>query len=330
MGGIQMTEASEFRFGFRTLSRDGERREIVFSPAFTAHISADPKAATPGECFLSHFQFPDEFRQHLKTTGSTKGYAGPTWVEWLIFDIDVEGDIDEALKQARQLAAWLVNRFKIEPDDVMIFYSGSKGFHIALRSLLWDGQPAVEFHRYARQFAEVLAANAEVKIDTGVYARVNLLRAPNSRHKKTGRFKVQLTFDELQTLTPDEIFVIAENPRKGWIPEHTPFSQEAADCWAEACKAVDDDQTATKERKAAGGKASKLNPTTWAVLTDGSFVGDRHRELFSCAANFGEFGSVEELTYAIWTPVGLNAGLTASEVQRQISCGLRHGGRSHE
>ena len=321
--------SSEFRFGFRTLARDGERREIIWRSAFTAHISAVPKSATAGECFLSHFQFPDEFRQHLKSTGSTAGYAGPTWLEWLIFDIDVAGDIDEALKQVRRLAAWLVNRFKIEPDDVMIFYSGSKGFHIGLRSSLWGGQPAKEFHKYARQFAEVLAANADVKIDTGVYARVNLLRAPNSRHAKTGRFKVQLMFDELQTLTPDEIFVIAANPRKGSIPEHTTYSPEAAECWAEVCRLVDDDQTATKERKTSGSKSGKLNPTTRAVLADGSFIGDRHRELFSAAANFGEFTTVEELTFAILTPAGLNSGLTASEVQRQISCGLRHGGRSH-
>tara|TARA_R110000868_G_scaffold117180_2_gene311501 strand:+ start:2304 stop:3281 length:978 start_codon:yes stop_codon:yes gene_type:complete len=321
--------SSEFRFAFRALARDGERREIVFSPAFTAHIEADPKAATPGECFLSHFQFSDEFRRHLKATGSTAGYTGPTWLEWLIFDIDVEGDIDEALRQAKLLVTWLVVRFKLNPDDVMIFYSGSKGFHVGLRSSLWGGQPAKEFHRYARQFAEVLAENAGVKIDSGVYARVNLLRAANSRHKKTGRYKVQLRYDELQTLTPDEIYAIAAEPRKGWIPEHTPFSQEAAECWAEVCRLADDDATATTERRASGSKSGKLNPTTRAVLTDGSFIGDRHRELFSAAANFGEFSSVEELAFAILTPAGLNSGLTASEVQRQISCGLRHGGRSN-
>lgn len=53
-----------------------------------------------------------------------------------------------------------------------------------------------------------------------------------------------------------------------------------------------------------------------------------HMELQS-VRYFGEFTTVEELTFAILTPAGLNSGLTASEVQRQISCGLRHGGRSH-
>lgn len=142
--------ANEFRFGFRALSRDGERKLTDGRTAFRAHIEADPRAMTAGECYLSHFVFSDQFRTHLATTGSTAGYTGPTWLQWLVFDIDVEG----------------------------------------------------------------------------------------------------------------------------------------------------------------------------------SFVGDRHRELFSAAANLAEFASVDELAVALLTPCGLNSGLTRSDVQRQIECGLKHGGRS--
>ena len=64
------------------------------------------------------------------------------------------------------------------------------------------------------------------------------------------------------------------------------------------------------------------------IDVEGSFVGDRHRELFSAAANLAEFASVDELAVALLTPCGLNSGLTRSDVQRQIECGLKHGGRS--
>ncbi len=318
---------NEFRFGFRALGREAERKETVWQSAFRAHVEADPRAMTAGECYLSHFVFSDEFRTHLATTGSTAGYTGPTWIQWLVFDIDVEGDILEALTQARRLAAWLVDRFKLEADDLMFFYSGSKGFHVLLPSSLWDGKPAASFHEYARRFAETLAINADVKIDSGVYARVNLLRAPNSKHRKTGRFKVQLRYDELLNLKPEAIFEIAAEPREGWIPESVGENSEAAECWREVVKLVDDGNEASTERRSANG-AAKLNPTTRAVFVEGSFVGDRHRELFSSAANLAEFGSVEELAFALLTPCGLNSGLTPSEVQRQIACGLKHGGRS--
>jgi hypothetical protein len=319
--------ANEFRFGFRALGREAERKETVWQSAFRAHVEADPRAMTAGECYLSHFVFSDEFRAHLATTGSTAGYTGPTWLQWLVFDIDVADDIDEALRQARHLAAWLVDRFKLEPDDLMFFYSGSKGFHVLPPSSLWDGKPAANFHEYARRFAETLAINADVKIDSGVYARVNLLRAPNSKHRKTGRYKVQLRYDELLNLKPEAILEIAAEPREGWIPEPVGVNSEAADCWREIVKLVDDDKAASTERRSTNG-AAKLNPTTRAVLVEGSFVGDRHRELFSSAANLAEFSSVDELAFALLTPCGLNSGLTPSEVQRQIACGLKHGGRS--
>ena len=93
-----MLDSKNFRFGFRTLGRDAERRQTEWRSAFAAHVAADPKAATPGECFLSHFQFGDEFREHVAATNSTAGYTGPTWAEWVAFDIDVAGDIDEALR----------------------------------------------------------------------------------------------------------------------------------------------------------------------------------------------------------------------------------------
>ena len=318
---------NEFRFGFRALGREAERKETVWQSAFRAHVEADPRAMTAGECYVSHFGFSGEFRAHLATTGSTAGYTGPTWLQWLVFDIDVADDIDEALRQARRLAAWLVDRFKLEPDDLMFFYSGSKGFHVQVPSSLWNGSPAANFHDYARRFAETLAIHADVKIDSGVYARVNLLRAPNSKHRKTGHYKVQLRYDELLNLKPEAIFEIAAEPREGWIPEPVGVNSEAADCWREIVKLVDDDQAGSAERRSSNG-AAKLNPTTRAVLVEGSFVGDRHRELFSSAANLAEFGSVDELAFALLTPCGLNSGLSPSEVQRQIACGLKHGGRS--
>ena len=76
--------ANEFRFGFRALSRDGERKLTDGRTAFRAHVEADPRAMTEGECYLSHMMFPDEFRTHLATTGSTAGYTGPTWLQWLV------------------------------------------------------------------------------------------------------------------------------------------------------------------------------------------------------------------------------------------------------
>ena len=61
-----------------------------------------------------------------------------------------------------------------------------------------------------------------------------------------------------------------------------------------------------------------------SIIREGAEQGDRHRLLFSAAANLAEFGSLDDLIVALLTPVGLDTGLQAREVARQIECGIQH------
>jgi len=49
--------------------------------------------------------------------------------------------------------------------------------------------------------------------------------------------------------------------------------------------------------------------------------------LFSAAANLAELGCPPALAHELLTEAGRDAGLSPSEVRRQIDCGLRHRGR---
>ena len=138
-------------------------------------------------------------------------------------------------------------------------------------------------------------------------------------------------------LAPDAILAIAAEPREGWIPEPVAANASAVEYWAEAIAAVEADQKESEplpfddpEPKEPQPFAvrTKLNPTTWAVLQAGLITGDRHRELFSAAANMSEFNR-DELIRVLLTGPGLSSGIPASDVARQILCGIQHGGRSH-
>jgi hypothetical protein len=59
-------------------------------------------------------------------------------------------------------------------------------------------------------------------------------------------------------------------------------------------------------------------------MSDGADVGDRHRLLFSAAANLAEFPTRDDLIHALLTKVGRDMGLTPPDVARQIACGIRH------
>lgn len=51
-------------------------------------------------------------------------------------------------------------------------------------------------------------------------------------------------------------------------------------------------------------------------------MGDRHRLLFSAAANLAEFGCPPALAHELLTESALDSGLPPKEVRRQIDCGL--------
>src|SRR5262249_43699031 len=120
-----------YPYGFRIVGPTwGERRLVVAAAALAGYAACDPQAEPDREAYLSAFTFGADFRQLLESTGSIKGFAGPCWAPWLWWDIDRENDPDRALSDARRLAGAVLERFPaLDDDGLLLFYSGSKGFH---------------------------------------------------------------------------------------------------------------------------------------------------------------------------------------------------------
>jgi hypothetical protein len=84
---------------------------------------------------------------------------------------------------------------------------------------------------------------------------------------------------------------------------------------------------AASERRAAvasGGVAGKLNRWTLDYIREGAATGDRHRLLFSAAANLAECGAGLHLLRELLAEAGRDSGLPPAEVERQIRCGFEH------
>ena len=206
-------------------------------------------------------------------------------------------------------------------DRAVLFFSGSKGFHVGLPTALWNPSPSADFHRTARRFAERLAELASVTIDAGVYDKVRAFRAPNSRHAKTGLHKRRLTFDEL--LGPLAAIVeLAATPAPFDVPNVAGTSEAAAADWQAAADLVARESEAKAARRAAGNGSGALNKATLAFIRDGAGTGDRHRLLFSAAANLAEFHCPLPLAVALLEESALDSGLPPKDVRRAIECGL--------
>jgi hypothetical protein len=312
-------------YGFRIVGATWEERRLVDATAALAGYAAcDERAQVERESYLSAFQFGEDFKARLESTGSTKGYNGVCWAPWLLWDIDRESDLQAALSDARRLAMALAERFAVD-DDLLIFYSGSKGFHVGLSTSLWQPEPAADFNRIAKRFCEAIAERAGVAIDAGVYDQVRPFRAANSRHPKTGWHKRRLSFDELAGLSLQRILQLAEVPEPFELPASAGRNDQAAGDWRDAGEWVREQAEEKARRRAAGNGTATLNRATLEFIRAGADQGDRHRLLFSAAANLGEFDCPPALAHALLSEAALDSGLPPADVCRQVLCGLQHG-----
>jgi hypothetical protein len=299
-------------YGFRIVGDcTGERRLIDHAAAFRAYAACDDAAQVNREAYMSAFAFADDFRQHLTARGTTKAFTGVCGAPVIWWDIDRAGDLPKAQDDAGRLASALVERYRIADDALPLFFSGSKGFHVGLPCSLWAPTPSADFHRIARQFCESIAQGVGVTTDTGVYDKVRAFRAPNSRHPKILAQAKQPAPFEIVNLVPND-----------------GDSARALEDWTTA--AISRQQVRQQAEAKAGGRQDSTGPTlnrlTVDFIRNGAGTGDRHRLLFSAAANLAEFGCPPALAHAVLTESGLDTGLSPSEVRRQIDCGLEHKG----
>jgi len=319
------------RFGYRIIGNTAGRRRFVDAAALAGYAACDPKAVVHRESYLSAFWFGADFRAYLRKTGSTKGFDGPCWAPFVWWDIDNKEDPQAALDGARRLAAAVLDRYRaLDDEELLLFFSGAKGFHVGL-PLCWEAAPALDFNRVARRFAERFAQLASVNIDTSIYDKVRAFRAPNSRHPKTGLHKRRLLHDELMELSLDGICRLAESPEPFGLPMPSETCDQAAADWSGAAARVREEAEGTARRRAAVANGTPtLNRQTLDFIRDGAEQGDRHRLLFSAAANLAEFNCPPALAHALLTEAALDSGLPPSDVRRQIECGLNHVKNSSE
>jgi hypothetical protein len=286
----------------------------------TLEAFADGDVEFADESYLSHFVFSPEMETYYKRNGgSVAGFAGPCRADWLLWDID-EHDLVAALTSARRLAGFLAERYGTDPA---IWFSGSKGFHIALR-LAHDPSPSATFPSVAKAFAQFLADGAGVAIDESLYDRARIVRLPNTKHPKTGLFKRRIDLDILPFFSPEALREHCAEPAGDGLPRWDGNTDRLAADWAVVEARVGRAAQARAERRAEFVPDTRAPRYFWEFVRFGVPEGERATMLFRCAAWLSEQGAPPSLTRALLTEPALDSGLLPSEVQRQIRCGIEH------
>lgn len=165
----------------------------------------------------------------IQQFASKSGVKGESFIAPLYFDLDYEGDPEKARVEAVQIIEFFMGELDIEAQDLKIYFSGSKGFHIIVEAKAFGIRPRNDLHKVYKHIAGYLRyrLGATIKneegeeeidplksVDLKVYTSKRMLRLPNSMHQKTRLFKTRLTITELQKLKIDQIKELAAEPRR--------------------------------------------------------------------------------------------------------------------
>ena len=238
--------------------------------------------------YVSLFSYNNEHKQRLEKTGSLAGIKD-VMSDVLLWDFD-STNLEKAQQDTVALANRLVDEMNVDPDNILCYFSGSKGFHVVL-PLDQELNPD-QF----KQATSTLAKGLDT-YDSVVNDPQRLIRLEYTKHPKSGLYKVPLHITEVDELSVDQIREIAKTAREDFTPQSSPVKLPASLFAVKAKKEI-----MKKEAKIDDKFDTKTTPIGWKVykwsLAEGFFdAGGRHQALMIIAATCRGLGYPKEQAY---------------------------------
>ena len=184
---------------------DKDRGKIV-------EFSSVTNEARGHECYTSHFPFDKSILEYVEIHKTIKDHKGKHFCPYILIDIDNESDLNESKSRALEIITRLQSEYDLSPEDLSIYFSGNKGFHIVINLNTFGAPEPHEDMGYLIKIA-VKELCGEIKHDTVIYENHRLIRVENSLHTKSNLYKIQISYSELFSLSVDEIKTLAKRPR---------------------------------------------------------------------------------------------------------------------
>jgi hypothetical protein len=244
------------------------------------------RRANGSEAHVTVCRFPDPFLDHFRETASVRGYDGPAYADSVLFEFDGN---DLAESRLAALAVDDVLTTSRTPREALeASYSGGRSIHLRVASWAFGFEPGAELPSVLRALAKRITARAGVVSDGQVYAKTALLRANNTRHP-SGRYKILLSFEELRSLSVDEILALAVAPRLGFprANGNGPVVPELAEFYRECIEEV----------RARATRPSTNRPSNDAILEvlKSGYERDQRHRLVLAFAGFAAKNNIPEI-----------------------------------
>lgn len=174
-----------------------DKGQLIPLSEFNNEFTAD------SDFYSSIYHYNEEHYKQFQKTG-TVAKIKDVLTDKLVFDFDSKDD----LQQSKQDTLSLGNKLTKQSISSEVYFSGGKGFTVVVNL---DKEITPE---KAQELATEVFGKDLKTLDTGIYNASRILRLPNTKHNKTGLYKVALTYEQLSKSTIDEIKEYAKSPKQ--------------------------------------------------------------------------------------------------------------------
>ena len=219
-----------------------------------------------GQFTRNHFINENELENHLDKYNNTdvyrtvyryesKNIMTSNFIGPLYLDLDID-DIENNFLKIKQdlflIIRRLTTQFSIKTDDIEIYFSGSKGFHVLISEDIFGFEPSKDLNKAYKKIATDLKTYTINKtVDTKIYDNRRLFRVVNSINGKTGLYKVPIEFNTIRDMNKyDDLVRYASQPKLVKNKTYT-YNEKARAAFEKTLKRIEEEEKAKVNTKLA-------------------------------------------------------------------------------
>lgn len=283
----------ETKLLYKALAIGLNHRELVPESDVINRLNSLYEKNPNKDYYVSVFKYKQEHYDTFQKTQTLSGIKNVT-TNSIIFDFD-----SSELQKAKDDTLTLVGRLMqkgIPNKDINVYFSGGKGYHVELFT-------EKEYNRdEINNIRTSLTSDLETQ-DPSIKDEQRILRAPLTKHQKSGLFKIPITIDELTTLSPSDIQTLATDLTDFRYELATEYYHKQMSLPADIenlkiPKKIEKKETASFEDRPDFSRNNTGFTNAKYALIEGYFEqGERHEAVVILTATFKALGWHKELTY---------------------------------
>lgn len=287
---------------------------------------------------INRYNFEDTYSTVYEYDNKEQDKAN--YIAPLYIDLDaghLEKDYEKLRRDVLLLIRKLKTMFSLNDNNIQVFFSGSKGFHIIIPYEVFGFEYSKDINNKYKLLATELKSYTITKsVDTRIYDNKRLFREPNSINSKTGYYKVQIDLANLRTMSYDDLIEYASTAKPLLLIDnkYNDKARQAFDEFIEKTKAIQ--KRSINHNVARTMLANKeLLPCVKYILANGAVKGGRNNTAMALASALYQRDMNEERVLGImkeWNDTKLEEPLSDREIEnttrsayRNVRDGKRYG-----